>query len=106
MGIYRSELSRLLKQDSREEIACKYGVASRTLDRIIRQQGLQRKNYGRKHVDAAEIRSLYMTGEFTQTELAMQFGVSQPLISKIVNKQLHRRSLCFGGSAIVSSSVG
>ena len=37
--------------------------------------------------DVAEIRRLYATGEVKQVELAEAFGVSQPQISKIVNKK-------------------
>ena len=37
--------------------------------------------------DVREIRRLYATGNFTRRELARQFGVSVPTISKIVNRQ-------------------
>lgn len=35
--------------------------------------------------DVAEIRRLYATGKVKQVELAAEYGVSQPQISKIVN---------------------
>ena len=36
-----------------------------------------------------QIRLLYETKKNTQVELAKKFGVSQPLISKIVNKAIY-----------------
>lgn len=40
---------------------------------------------------AAEIRALYATGVYKQVELAREYGVSQPQISKIVNNKQRRQ---------------
>lgn len=37
--------------------------------------------------DAADIRRMYATGSWRQVDLAAEFGVTQPQISKIVNNK-------------------
>ena len=48
----------------------KHGMAKLTEDQVL------------------EIRKLYATGDYTQTALAKMFGVSQDLISRIVNRKI------------------
>lgn len=50
---------------------------------------------------AAEIRYLYGSGGYTQSQLATAFGVSQTLVSLIVNNKVHRPTIRFGGRAKV-----
>ena len=40
---------------------------------------------------AVEIRRLYATGVYRQVDLAREYGVSQPQISKIVNNKQRRQ---------------
>lgn len=49
----------------------------------------------------SHIRLKYSSGKFTQGQLALEFGVSQPLICKIVNNQVHKleNRLTIGGCA-------
>lgn len=73
---------------------------------MIHDFGLSRENYGPKNLSGetvSEIRSLYLAGSFKQSELAEKFNISQSLVSKIVNKQVHRSSfnLQVGGEAKV-----
>ena len=49
----------------------------------------------------SQIRLKYSSGKITQSQLAIEFKVSQPLICKIVNNQVHKQEngLTIGGCA-------
>lgn len=62
------------------------------------RKGRGRRVHGEQHVNAKlttkmvlEIRRLYATGRYTQYQLAAQFRVNQPRISKIVNQLIWKR---------------
>lgn len=60
--------------------------------------------YGPKRLtadDVYQIRMYYDSGLYTQKQIAESFGVSQSLISKIVNEQAHKPGRKIGGVAIV-----
>lgn len=104
LNMTRSELEECLKQGTREAICKQCQISPRTLDRIIRDYKLTRSNFGPKRLTkstARTIRELYSQGNFTQTQIAEKFGVSQALVCKIVNKCIHRNtsSLVFRGEA-------
>lgn len=50
---------------------------------------------------AHSIRLMYHSGLFTQKQLAERFLISQPLVSKIVNKSVHKidSDIMLGGTA-------
>jgi len=50
-------------------------------------KGIAHSNAKLTEDNVREIRRLYATGNFTQQELALRFGVNQQRISKIVNRQ-------------------
>jgi len=66
-----------------------------------------KKGYGacKLNMDKAnKIRVLYATDKYTQQKLGKMFGVSQPLIGRIINNKVYKSykaDLCFGGSADV-----
>ena len=41
-----------------------------------------------------KIRQLYGNNNITQTELTLQFGVSQSTICKIINHDIHKKAEC------------
>lgn len=60
--------------------------------------------YGPKrltYLEAHEIRVLYSKGEYTQTQLAQKFEVSQSMVCKIINNQAHKQAahINVGGEA-------
>jgi hypothetical protein len=60
--------------------------------------------YGQKRIttdQAREIRANYASGLYTQSQLALMCGVSQSLVSKIINDVVHKRNDKLGGEAIV-----
>jgi predicted XRE-type DNA-binding protein len=60
--------------------------------------------YGPKRlglIQVQEIRQLYDAGEYTQKQLADIYKVSQPLVCKIINNQVHKPEIHFGGEAVV-----
>lgn len=102
--VKKHELQQMLKELPREEIRHRLGVSDRTLSRMIQAYGLQRKNFGPgrlKKEDVRRIRETYELGGYTQAEIAEHFGVSQPLICKIINNCVHRRDFLIGGQASV-----
>jgi DNA-binding transcriptional regulator LsrR (DeoR family) len=102
--IHKNNLLKLLKQLKREEICDILNVSSRTLDRMIAKHSLTRKNYGRKNITYETvkiIKNLYSTGFIKQKELAKKFNVTQSLISKIVNNQVHKNTINITGCATV-----
>lgn len=106
LGITKSELAEVLKVCARKDICEHFKVSERTLDRIIYEYQLQRANYGPKNLDkqtVADIRNLYATGKHTQKEIAEKYNVSQSLVCKIVNMQVHKNpaSLKVSGEAEV-----
>lgn len=50
-----------------------------------------------------QIRTFYESGEYTQKQLGEMFDVSQALVCKIVNNQVHKKAanLSFAGNADV-----
>lgn len=98
------EMKLLLSENSRHFICEQYQISRRTLNRVLKERGLV--GFGIDRLDnktVVEIRTLYNSKEFTQTELADKYNVSQSLISKIVNNAVHRNSTSFviGGEAEV-----
>ena len=98
------EMKDLLLRKSRLSICEHYQISRRTLNRVLKDRGLT--GFGLDRVDdqaVAEIRLLYQRREYTQTELADKYDVSQSLISKIVNDLVHRNVTNFviGGEADV-----
>lgn len=110
------ETVELVKQDyatnqyTMVELAQKYGCSQATISSAIR--GVQ--NYGRKVVVAPEpgkrqrsghfrskltesqrqeIREKYATGAFTQTQLAVEYGVTQTRVSDIITGRDYKRSI-------------
>lgn len=60
--------------------------------------------YGPKRLgieEATKIRILYNTGLHTQKMIAEMFEVSQSLVCKIVNNQVHKADSKIGGQAVV-----
>ena len=47
------------------------------------------------------IRNLYATGKQTQSAIARQFNLSQSTVCKIINYEIHKKSLGLGGEALV-----
>lgn len=98
------DLKNLLQRKSRLSVCEHYQISRRTLNRILKEKGLT--GFGLDRIDdqtVGEIRLLYQRKEYTQTELADKYNVSQSLISKIVNAQVHRNVANFviGGEADV-----
>lgn len=92
--IEKQQLEKLLKDCTRRDICDHFGMSERTLDRLIQEYGLQRANMGRKDLSKQsiyDIRLLYRMG-YTQDHIAERFNVSQSLVSKIVNKHVHKLS--------------
>jgi response regulator of citrate/malate metabolism len=91
-AISKSKLKEALKNHSRKEICVEYNISERTLDRIICDFDLRKKNYGPKglcEVTVSEIRNFYEIG-WKQVDLARKYNVTQSLISKIINNQNHK----------------
>lgn len=102
--ITKNSLSKLLEESNRREICDILGLSERTLDRIIFKYGLTKKNYGRKNISQENIKTiknLYLSGEYKQKDLAKKFNVTQSLISKIVNNQVHKKAISISGCASV-----
>lgn len=99
----KSELSNLLKIHTAEEICDSLSISRRTLSRRLKRFGLVRVNYGPKKLSEeiiSRIRQLYGADKMTQKELAKKFHVSQSLICKIVNNEVHKNvGLIFCGNA-------
>lgn len=53
--------------------------------RKVVNYGYEHHNQRIGHQQAAEIKEMYASGRFSQTEIAQRYGVSQHTISKIVN---------------------
>ena len=110
------ETVELVKQDyatnkfTMNDLAVKYKCSQATISAAIR--GVQ--NYGRKIVKAVEpgtrqrsghfrsklteqqrqeIREKYATGAFTQTQLAVEYGVTQTRVSDIITGRDYKRSI-------------
>jgi len=98
------DMEKLLQEKSRQFICDHYQISRRTLNRVLKERGLT--GFGLDRIDdktVGEIRLLYSRKDFTQTELADKYHVSQSLISKIVNDVVHRNIANFviGGEAEV-----
>jgi hypothetical protein len=90
--ISKSNLKEALKIHSRKEICIDNNISERTLDRIICDFDLKKKNYGPKGLcpdTVSEIRACYEAGS-KQIDLAKKYNVTQSLISKIINNQNHK----------------
>lgn len=72
-GTHKENMSQSFKR-GRSKLAPKYYGEANKLAKFTNEQ-------------AAGIRSLYQTGDFTQRELAKEFGVCQATIRDIVNKR-------------------
>jgi len=99
-----NDLKLLVSEKSRQEVCEQFHISRRTLNRVLKANGLT--NFGLDRLESlqvGEIRTLYQTKEYTQTELADKYQVSQSLISKIVNNSIHRNitSFVIGGEADV-----
>jgi group I intron endonuclease len=71
-------------------------------DRSVLYSGCNNPNAKLKSEQVQEIRSLYLTGDFTQTELADRFGIKQPQVSSIILNQKHKNKeatwICSGST--------
>lgn len=105
LGVSKAEFVKILKDCAKKDICSHFGISERTLDRLIGDYCLKKKNFGPKNLPdetVNSIRSLYSTGDYTQKELADRFHVSQSLVCKIVNNQIHRHAfgLTIRGEAV------
>ena len=72
--------------------------AANMQDRILHGRGCQETNPKGKEIwwskiteqDVKEIRRLYASGQYTQSELAVTYGVGQTLISRVVLRRIWR----------------
>lgn len=99
----------LLYADKIEVAAKEYKVSTRTIRRWLGKEGIYKPKtgYGPGKLDAAtasEIRRLYQTDEFTQSELAIKFNVTQAMICRIVNNKAYHIDLIIGGKADINQS--
>jgi len=105
------ELAAALASGTQDQAADAFGCSVRTVRRWVRTLGLGRRRAERKtrrvpKLDserAKVIRTLYGTEEYTQTQLAAMFGVSQSMIARVVNNKAYREESLgtFSGSADV-----
>lgn len=89
----KEELEELLSRLTRSEIAQEYDISQSTLSRLIKKYGLTKSGYGsgKLSLDLAEkIRAMHMLGDYTQTQLATAFNVSQPTIHKVLSNMIYR----------------
>lgn len=88
-----------------------FNVSERTIRRWLESYKLYdpTPSYGPGKLDedtAKEIRSMYDTDKYTQSELAEMYGVTQPTIGKIVNNISYRViDLHFGSHAEVKLNL-
>ena len=106
LGITKTELVKVLENCARKDICEHFKISERTLSRIIYDYQLQKTGYGPKQLTKEtchDIRVMYGTGKYTQADIADKFHISQSLVSRIVNKQIHKteRDVEFGGQAAV-----
>lgn len=104
-SLSKGEFSKMLQRHSREGMCRLYRISNRTLSRAIQYYGMNRENYGRKHLTPEIVEQIRSQPHRTQQSIAEEYGVSQSLICKIINNHLHkpRASFSFGGSAAVRS---
>lgn len=100
------ELDEYLKSYSRIDICNFLNISMRTLDRLIKKKGLTKINHGPKRLNQKvieEIRILYKSKKYKQKQIAEKFEVSQSLVSKIINNEIHKdyKKFKLGGQAAV-----
>lgn len=98
------EFKMLTENLSIKEFAQKFSVAERTIRRWQQKLGKYNPNlnYKPNKIDrqtALKIRELDRNGDYTQKKLAEIFGISQPMIGKIVNNLAYRSGLTGCASA-------
>lgn len=94
IGITKNQIKTLLKNKKRSDIAKDLKISNRTLDRIIKDNNLNRKNFGPKYLSQEKIQEIknYYKNNKKQKEIAEQFGVTQSTISKIINNHYRKSS--------------
>lgn len=70
--------------------SCKGDKHGRRKNPLIALRGESHPNHKLTSFDVCQIRRIYASGSWSQTALARKFGVSQPLIGKIVKNELWR----------------
>lgn len=110
LGIQKKDLKSMLKYKKRKDICNDYNISLRTLDRIIKEEGLTKNNFGPKFLNKniiKEIKIKYIFDNYKQKDLASLFGISQSLVSKIVNNLSHPKcsDLVLDGKALVKKEV-
>jgi DNA-binding transcriptional regulator LsrR (DeoR family) len=109
LGISKDQLIEILKNCTRKDICEHFKISERTLDRIIKDNHLTKLNYGPKNLSMqtiSDIRNLHQTGKYKQKDIASKFNISQSLVSKIVNNQVHKGPKCLKVSGQASVKVG
>lgn len=106
INITKDQLAQILQECARKDICEHFQISERTLDRLIKDHDLTKINYGPKKLckqTISDIKNLHQLGQLTQKEIASKFNISQSMVSKIVNNQVHKnaKSIKISGSASV-----
>lgn len=93
IGLSKEQLKFLLEKHNRLHICEQFNLSSRTLDRIIKENKLTKENFGPKNLkekQIIDIKKFYSQKKYKQIEIAKKFGISQSLVSKIINNKSHK----------------
>ena len=99
----KEKLEYYLRKHGREAAMLFYGKTDRTIRRWMVEYGLTHfdgKGAGKLSFALAKrMRALYASDQYTQSELAEMFEVTQSMVCRIVNNEAYRSDVTFGGSA-------
>jgi DNA-binding XRE family transcriptional regulator len=88
------EIRKLYKSRRKDELAKIYGVTPKTIDDIITGKTWNLEKMHKKRCrkltgkQAEDIREMYKTGKYFQSDLARKYNVNQTLISAIIRNKI------------------